>query len=182
MSNTTSYTRIESGDKATPGTFNSRFSTLHLNIDQLNVDKIEGVQTSNISDGAVTNAKLATNAVTNSKVLDGTLVASTKLNQNSLNFSRVTIQNLELGNGATSRIKLTYNSGALNYDVKDVSNGITGSFNLVSSRDLRPSLRASSAPASGTSRGSAGELAFDTSYIYVCVSTNSWRRAALSAF
>lgn len=33
-----------------------------------------------------------------------------------------------------------------------------------------------------TSPGAPGQLAFDSTYLYVCVSTNSWRRIALSAF
>ena len=38
------------------------------------------------------------------------------------------------------------------------------------------------APASGTSAGVAGDVAFDDTYIYVCTSTNSWSRASLQQF
>lgn len=37
-------------------------------------------------------------------------------------------------------------------------------------------------PASGTAAGTTGDVTWDASYVYVCSSTSSWRRAALSAF
>jgi hypothetical protein len=39
-----------------------------------------------------------------------------------------------------------------------------------------------SAPAYTTSSGTAGTIAYDTSSIYVCVSSNTWRRAALTTW
>lgn len=35
-------------------------------------------------------------------------------------------------------------------------------------------------PASNTDTGTAGELRFDTDYLYVCIATNSWKRATLA--
>jgi hypothetical protein len=37
-------------------------------------------------------------------------------------------------------------------------------------------------PASGTASGVTGAVTWDTDYVYVCTSTDSWRRTALSAF
>ena len=37
-------------------------------------------------------------------------------------------------------------------------------------------------PATASSNGHAGTLARDTSYIYVCVANNTWKRAALSTW
>lgn len=37
-------------------------------------------------------------------------------------------------------------------------------------------------PASATADGSTGDISWDSNYIYVCVSTNSWKRAALSTW
>ena len=37
-------------------------------------------------------------------------------------------------------------------------------------------------PASATASGVAGDIAYDNSYVYVCIATNTWRRAALSAW
>jgi len=36
------------------------------------------------------------------------------------------------------------------------------------------------APISTSSTGIVGQFAFDTNFIYICVATNSWRRAAIS--
>lgn len=39
-----------------------------------------------------------------------------------------------------------------------------------------------SAPASATSSGSAGQIARDTSFIYICTAANTWRRSALASW
>lgn len=39
-----------------------------------------------------------------------------------------------------------------------------------------------SAPSTSTSAGVAGQIAWDTSYLYVCTGTNAWGRVALSSF
>jgi hypothetical protein len=36
------------------------------------------------------------------------------------------------------------------------------------------------APASNTSNGVTGEIAYDSSHVYICVANNTWGRAALS--
>ena len=38
------------------------------------------------------------------------------------------------------------------------------------------------APATGTSAGTPGMIAYDASFLYICVQTNVWRRVAISAF
>lgn len=37
-------------------------------------------------------------------------------------------------------------------------------------------------PTSATAPGTPNQVACDTSYLYVCVATNTWRRTALSTF
>jgi hypothetical protein len=37
-------------------------------------------------------------------------------------------------------------------------------------------------PASATATGTAGTICWDTSYIYVCTATNTWKRAAISTW
>lgn len=41
-------------------------------------------------------------------------------------------------------------------------------------------ITSSSTPASSSAAGTAGEIRWDSSYVYVCVATDTWRRAALS--
>lgn len=38
------------------------------------------------------------------------------------------------------------------------------------------------APATATSAGVAGQIAHDTSFFYVCVATNTWRRVAIASW
>jgi hypothetical protein len=40
----------------------------------------------------------------------------------------------------------------------------------------------STAPANSTANGTAGQVAFDSNYVYYCVATNTWKRAALSTW
>jgi peptidoglycan/xylan/chitin deacetylase (PgdA/CDA1 family) len=37
-------------------------------------------------------------------------------------------------------------------------------------------------PATATSAGTAGDVAYDSSFVYVCVATNTWKRSALSSW
>ena len=43
-------------------------------------------------------------------------------------------------------------------------------------------LRTPNTPASATSAGAVGEICWDANYIYVCVSTNTWKRTAISTW
>lgn len=38
------------------------------------------------------------------------------------------------------------------------------------------------APATAASSGTAGQIAYDSSYFYVCISANTWKRAAISTW
>lgn len=39
-----------------------------------------------------------------------------------------------------------------------------------------------SAPANANSTGLAGTIRYDSSYVYVCVANNTWKRAAISSW
>ncbi len=41
---------------------------------------------------------------------------------------------------------------------------------------------ATAVPATASSTGSAGQIAADASYLYICTATNTWKRAALSTW
>lgn len=51
---------------------------------------------------------------------------------------------------------------------------------VVAGNTLR--LSASRTPASATAAGVQGDMAWDSGYVYVCVATNQWKRAALSVW
>ena len=54
---------------------------------------------------------------------------------------------------------------------------ITGNLTLGAGLYLGPT-----ATPTGSSTGTAGQVAWDASYLYVCTATNTWKRAALTAF
>ncbi len=47
---------------------------------------------------------------------------------------------------------------------------------------LNASAQIVSVPASSTANGVPNQIAYDASFLYVCVAPNTWRRVALSAF
>lgn len=40
----------------------------------------------------------------------------------------------------------------------------------------------SSVPSTSSSTGRAGQIAYDSTYIYICVATDTWKRVILSTF
>jgi len=40
----------------------------------------------------------------------------------------------------------------------------------------------SSAPANSSANGIAGSIAYDSSYIYICTATNTWKRTAIASW
>lgn len=78
---------------------------------------------------------------------------------------------------ATEQLRLGYD--ASNYASFTVSSA--GVLNLTTSAN-KIALGASRTPASATDTGTAGEVCWDANYFYVCVATNTWRRAALSSW
>ncbi|SFJ15599.1 hypothetical protein [Planctomicrobium piriforme] len=43
-------------------------------------------------------------------------------------------------------------------------------------------IRTAKTPSSATDTGNAGDVCWDSSYVYICVATNTWKRAALSTW
>jgi len=39
-----------------------------------------------------------------------------------------------------------------------------------------------SAPSTASSTGVAGQIAYDSGHVYICVATNTWKRATLSTW
>jgi hypothetical protein len=58
----------------------------------------------------------------------------------------------------------------------------SGTFTTLITTGNKLSIQTSQTPASSSASGSAGDIAWDSSYLYVCVATNSWKRIALSTF
>lgn len=63
----------------------------------------------------------------------------------------------------------------------EINNGTAGTFRDLIVRNLRmasPTL----VPASASATGSAGQIAWDADYIYVCTATNTWKRVAIATW
>ena len=60
-----------------------------------------------------------------------------------------------------------------------ISDGATTGFDL-NGKILR--IRVSKTPSSASDTGFAGEMCWDSSYIYVCVATNTWKRVAIATW
>jgi len=48
--------------------------------------------------------------------------------------------------------------------------------------DSKVRVRSAQTPASATASGNQGDICWDSSYVYVCVATNSWKRSAIAAW
>lgn len=60
--------------------------------------------------------------------------------------------------------------------------GTTAPSGALDVADNRIRIRTSQTPASATAAGNAGDIAWDSGHIYVCIATNTWRRAALATW
>jgi hypothetical protein len=47
---------------------------------------------------------------------------------------------------------------------------------------LRDYMITSSVPLNATSTGTAGTLAYDSDYLYVCISANTWKRVSIASW
>jgi hypothetical protein len=60
-----------------------------------------------------------------------------------------------------------------------LTNGNTSTLNMTVNA---VTVTTSSTPASATATGTVGQIKWDANYIYVCVATNTWKRAALTTW
>ena len=64
----------------------------------------------------------------------------------------------------------------------NIGAGTSSPSQLLDVNDDTIRVRNSKTPASGTATGTQGQVAWDDDYIYVCIATNSWKRASLNPF
>jgi len=70
-------------------------------------------------------------------------------------------------------------TGATN-STGNITGNLTG--NVTGDVTGNVTIPASTAPASASDNGQPGQIAWDANFIYVCVATNTWKRAALSSW
>ena len=80
----------------------------------------------------------------------------------------------------TGSYKIEKGSHALNIGYDNTDSGLTASDVKAAVDEL--SDRRTDAPSSSSDTGTAGQIAWDSSYIYVCVATDVWKRTALSSW
>lgn len=73
-----------------------------------------------------------------------------------------------------------------NYNLGNTTNyfnllNITG-IQFSDSTSQNTAFKWSSVPASSSANGTAGQIAYDSNYVYVCVSTNTWKRLSLGSY
>lgn len=73
-------------------------------------------------------------------------------------------------------------SGNSNADLLSIQMQATQYLGLIYQALLNGPQRWSNVPATATSDGVAGDMAYSTTHLYICVSANLWRRVAVSAF
>lgn len=85
-------------------------------------------------------------------------------------------------------VSTTFNQAAVSNheDLSGLQGGTTGEhYHLTSAQNAAygtATALAAGTPASSGATGTAGQVLYDTNYIYVCVATNTWRRATLNTF
>ena len=96
--------------------------------------------------------------------LQQTLPSANRTNQNLFTSSNVTFASATIG-GASS---VTVHDGGMTFN--DGTSQFTAYHGFTS------------IPAHSTSSGVTGQLSFDSSYVYICVGPNQWKRIAASDF
>lgn len=144
--------------------------------------------------------------------LNGTLLLSSSANQELLRLAKANVDTREIvfeneGVDVASifvnpaenlRIKSEKNNGNMILQVKN--NGVVSNIFTLDGSTLRVGIntptptapldvagdairiRNSNAPSTSTDAGEAGEIRWDSNYIYICIATNNWKRISLESW
>jgi hypothetical protein len=69
-----------------------------------------------------------------------------------------------------------------NYFAGDIGLGVTSPSARLDINSNKLRLRTAKTPSSSSDTGNAGDICWDSNYIYVCVATNTWKRSSLSTW
>lgn len=75
--------------------------------------------------------------------------------------------------------------GSTGFSINTALNCAIGNLSATAKLDVQGNtirLRTARTPASATAAGNTGDICWDSNYIYVCVSSNTWKRTALSTW
>jgi hypothetical protein len=85
------------------------------------------------------------------------------------------------GTSGDSIVDLTHATITID-NSQNVGIGTTGPTEALDVNGDAIRIRSSQTPASASATGDAGQICWDSSYIYVCTATNTWKRAALATW
>lgn len=132
---------------------------------------VTGNVTGNITS---TGASSFTNADINGGAIDGTVIGAASAAAGT--FTNIT------ASGTSTLTTVDINAGDIDGTNIGTSTPGAGTFSALVTTGDHVRIDTSQTPASSSASGTAGEIAWDSNYIYVCVATNSWKRVALSTF
>jgi|TARA_B100001778_G_scaffold37006_2_gene26790 hypothetical protein len=95
-------------------------------------------------------------------------------------YSKIQIRRGDLADFTSSQLVLA--SGEPCYVMDDTRLVVGDGTNEVPDLPILNNSAGSTAPSTSSATGVAGQLAFDADYLYVCVSSNTWKRIALTSF
>lgn len=87
-----------------------------------------------------------------------------------------------LVSSGSSKWNLFIDGTANNYILGNCGFGTNAPTQPVDVSGAKIRIRTANTPASATDTGAVGEICWDADYVYVCVSANTWKRAALSTW
>ena len=132
---------------------------------------VTGNVTGNITS---TGASSFNNADINGGAIDGTVIGANSAA--AATFTNIT------ASGTSTLTTVDINAGDIDGTNIGTSTPGAGTFSALVTTADHIRINTSQTPASSSASGAAGEIAWDSNYIYVCVATNSWKRVALSTF
>lgn len=91
-------------------------------------------------------------------------------------LSTLTNSPLFIGTNSTEKLRIDTSGRVL------IGTTVNSGGALLQVNDNRIRIATAKTPASATDTGTAGEICWDTDYVYVCTATNTWKRSALSTW
>jgi hypothetical protein len=137
---------------------------------QQRVNDLERKQTS-LTINAINNGSVAVY-----KKITSSLTEELGMSYNSINYNRIGTP------PDTQNVDINFNANGFALDYFNASSSALGWFRLSDQLDLRLDAHDVNIPTSSSSTGTKGTIKWNSTHLYVCTATNTWRRVALSTF
>lgn len=169
------------------GAINASYHDTDLNVNAVTLAARGSNNLVNIGRGSVSEAVGSQNSII---VRNGATVTTgygVRTTANASGGTLTTFYDVYLGglsSGTATNNWGVYQANALNtnYFAAKSGFGTTAPSCMVDVADDRIRVRTSKTPATSSSVGDAGSIAWDSSYIYICVATNTWKRSPITTW